>query len=77
MQNTKFTKLQINDFIEVQNNKEMRFFLNDEFEQYDDIIHPDEDHEFKADDITEVWRQVDSDTFKCIYRKNKENTGYA
>ena len=37
----------MNDFIEVLSNKEMRFFLNDEFEQFDGIIHPDEDYEFK------------------------------
>lgn len=66
-----FPKLQMNDFIEVGGNKELRFFLNDEYEQFDRIIHPDEDYEFKEEDITEVWRQVDSDTFKCIYRKAK------
>lgn len=64
-----FPKLQMNDFIEVCGNKEMRFFLNDEYEQFDGIIHPDEDNEFKEENVTEVWRQVDSDTFKCIYRK--------
>ena len=66
-----FLKLKMNDFIEVSGNKEMRFFLNDEYEQFDGIIHPDEDYEFKEEDITEVWRQVDNDTFKCIYRKSK------
>ena len=66
-----FPKLKMNNFIEVLSNKEMRFFLNDEFEQFHGIIHPDEDYEFKEEDITEVWRQVDNDTFKCIYRKSK------
>lgn len=64
-----FPKLQIDDFIEVYGLKEMRFFLNDEYGQYDGIVHPDEDYEFNEEDITEVWRQVDNDTFKCIYRK--------
>ena len=68
-----FPKLQMNDFIEVSNNKEMRFFLNDEFEQFDGIVHPDEDYEFKEEDITEVWRQIDSDTFKCIFKKPPKN----
>ena len=64
-----FPKLQMSDFIEVYGNKEMRIFLNDEYEQFDGIIHPDEDYEFKEEDITEIWIQVDDDTFKCIYRK--------
>lgn len=67
-----FPKLQIDDFIEVYGLKEMRFFLNDEYGQYDGIVHPDEDYEFNEEDITEVWRQVDNDTFKCIYRKTEK-----
>ena len=67
-----FPKLQMDDFIEVFGIKEMRFFLNDEFEQYDGIIHPDEDHEFKEKDITEVWRCIDCETYKCIYRREED-----
>lgn len=68
-----FPKLQLNDFIEVYGNKEMRFFLSDEYAQIDGIVYPDEDYEFKEKDITEVWRQVDNDTFKCIYKKMDSN----
>lgn len=64
-----FPKLQMGDFIEVFGNKEMRFFLNDEFGHYDGKVQPDEDYEFKEENVTEVWRQVDSNTFKCIYKK--------
>ena len=69
--NNTFPKLQMGDFIEVYGNKEMRFFLNDEFGHYDGKVQPDEDYEFKEEDVTEVWRQVDSDTFKCIYKREK------
>lgn len=68
-----FPNLQLHDFIEVHSNKEMRFFLTDEWEQFDGIIHPDEDFEFVEEDVSEVWRQVDNDTFKCIYRKNEKS----
>lgn len=64
-----FPRLQLHDFVQVGGNKEMRFFLTDEYEQFDGIVHPDEDFEFKEESITEVWRQVDEDTFKCIYRR--------
>lgn len=69
-----FPKLQLHDFIEVGGNKEMRFFLTDEYEQFDGIVHPDEDCEFAEEDVSEVWRQVDKDTFKCIYRKSEVKT---
>ena len=67
----KFPELQINDFITIYDNKEMRFFLGDEYEQFDGIIHPNEDYEFKEENITEVWRQTDEYTFKCIYKRNE------
>ena len=64
-----FPRLQLHDFVEVGGNKEMRFFLTDKWEQFDGIIHPDEDFEFTEESVSEVWRQVDKDTFKCIYRR--------
>lgn len=72
----KFPKLEPNDIIEVHGNEELRFFCNDECEQFDGIVHPDEDNEFKEEDITKVWRpQVHGDGFVCIYKRTKELKG--
>lgn len=68
---TTFPKLQPTDFIEVFGDREMRFFCTDECEQFENVVHPDEDYEFKQEDITSVWRQVDNRTYKCIYRKGE------
>jgi hypothetical protein len=68
---TTFPKLQPTDFIEVFGDNEMRFFCTDECEQFENVVHPDEDYEFKQEDITRVWRQVDNHTYKCIYRKGE------
>lgn len=68
----KFPKIEINDIIEVFGNEELRFFCNDECEQFDGIVHPDEDYEFEEKDITKVWRQVNGDDFVCIYKRVKE-----
>lgn len=65
-----FPKLQTGDFIQIGNNQEMRFFLNDEWEIVDDEIHPDEDYSFSLSEVTEVWRQIDCETYKKIYQKN-------
>lgn len=68
--NTKdFPKIQMDDIIEIYNDTEMRFFCNDECEQFDGIVHPDEDWEFKEEDITRVWRQIGED-FICIYKRD-------
>ena len=67
-----FPKLQMGDIIQIGYDKEMRFFLNDEYEQFDGVVHPNEDYEFTEEQIIEVWRQVDDDTFKRIYRKGGE-----
>ena len=61
-------ELRINDLIEISNNPEMRYFLNNEFRIFGDIINPDENHEFKKYEITAVWREIDGD-FRCIYRR--------
>ena len=66
-----FPILQPTDFIEVFGDKEMRFFCTDECEQFENMVHPDEDYEFKQENITSVWRQVDNDTYKCIYKKEE------
>ena len=59
------------DFIEIGDNPEMRFFLNDEWEVVDGEIHPDEDYSFPLELVTSVWRQVDKCTFKKIWEKLK------
>lgn len=61
-------QIQYLDIIEVYNNEEMRFLCNDECEQFDGIVHPDEDSEYKVEDVTRVWRQVGED-YKCIYKR--------
>lgn len=61
-------RIQYLDIIEVYNDAEMRFLCNDECEQFDGIVHPDEDSEYKVEDVTRVWRQVGED-YKCIYKR--------
>ena len=61
-------QIQYLDIIEVYNDVEMRFLCNDECEQFDGIVHPDEDSEYKVEDVTRVWRQVGED-YKCIYKR--------
>ncbi len=61
-------QIQYLDIIEVYNDAEMRFLCNDECEQFDGIVHPDEDSEYKVEDVTRVWRQVGED-YKCIYKR--------
>lgn len=63
-----FPIIQMGDIIEVNNNIEMRFVCNDECEQFDGIVHPDEDWEFEEENITRVWRQIDED-YICIYKR--------
>lgn len=63
-----FPTIQYLDIIEVYNDAEMRYLCNDECEQFDGIVHPDEDSEYKEEDITRVWRQV-GDDYKCIYKR--------
>lgn len=66
----KLPELQMGDIIEVYNDTEMRFFCNDEFGQHEDgRIQPDEDWEFKEEDVTRVWRQVEGEDYKCIYKR--------
>lgn len=65
-----FPSLQMSDIIEVYNDTEMRFFCNDEFGQHEDgRIQPDEDFEFKEEDVTRVWRQMGED-YICIYKRD-------
>lgn len=61
-------QIQYLDIIEVYNDAEMRFLCNDECEQFDGVVHPDEDSEYKVEDVTRVWRQVGED-YKCIYKR--------
>ena len=61
-------QIQYLDIIEVYNDAEMRYLCNDECEQFDGIVHPDEDSEYKVEDVTRVWRQVGED-YKCIYKR--------
>ena len=61
-------QIQYLDIIEVYNDAEMRFLCNDECEQFDGIVHPDEDSEYKVEDVTRVWRQVGED-YICIYKR--------
>lgn len=68
MKTKDFPIIQMDDIIEVDNDSEMRFFCNDECEQFDGIVHPDEDWEFKEEDITRVWRQIGED-YICIYKR--------
>lgn len=63
-----FPTIQTDDIIEVYDDTEMRFFCNDECEQFDGIVHPDEDLEFKEEDVTRVWRQEGED-YICIYKR--------
>lgn len=63
-----FPDIQYLDIIEVYNDAEMRYLCNDECEQFDGIVHPDEDSEYKVEDVTRVWRQVGED-YKCIYKR--------
>lgn len=67
----KFPKLQPGDIIELYQNEELRYFCNDEVEQFDDIIHPDEDGEFKQVNVSRVWRLTE-DTYYCIFKKSRE-----
>ena len=68
MNTKRFPRLQMDDIIEVYNDTEMRFFCNDEFGQYNGKVQPDEDFEFKEEDVTRVWRQV-GDDYICIYKR--------
>lgn len=63
-----FPEIQYLDIIEVYNDAEMRYLCNDECKQFDGIVHPDEDSEYKVEDVTRVWRQVGED-YKCIYKR--------
>ena len=65
-----FPEIQYLDIIEVYNDAEMRFLCNDECGyNYDESkFHPDEDSEYKVEDITRVWKQVGED-YKCIYKR--------
>ena len=63
-----FPEIQYLDIIEVYNDAEMRYLCNDECEQFDGIVHQDEDSEYKVEDVTRVWRQVGED-YKCIYKR--------
>lgn len=61
-------QIQYLDIIEVYNDEEMRYLCNDECGQSDGIVYPDEDSEYKVEDVTRVWRQVGED-YKCIYKR--------
>lgn len=61
-------KLQPEDIIELFDNPELRYLCTDHVEQFDDIVHPDVDHEFEQKDISRVWRLQGND-YICIYIK--------
>ena len=63
-------KLQPGDIIELYGNEELRYFCNDNVEQFDDIVHPDEDEEFYVEQISRVWR-LEEDTYICIYKRER------
>lgn len=70
MRNNDFPILQMGDIIEVYNDDDMRFFCNDEFGQHEDgRVQPDEDWEFRQDNITRVWRQSGED-YICIFKRD-------
>ena len=68
--NKEFPKLQPGDIIELHYLEECRFMCNDEVEQFDGIIHPDEDDEFYQEQVSRVWRLTE-DTYYCIFKKSK------
>ena len=63
-------KLLPGDIVELHYLEECRFMCNDNVEQFDNIVHPDEDEEFYVEQISRVWR-LEEDTFKCIYKRER------
>jgi hypothetical protein len=61
------------DIIQIGYDKEFRYICNDECEVVNDVLHinedPTDDIEIKY--ITEVWREVDNNTMKCIWRRKE------
>ena len=53
--------------IELYNNPELMFICNDECEFFGDIVHPDEDHEFKQYEVSHIWKR-DGDNYILIYK---------
>lgn len=67
-----FPEIRPYDIVQVGHDKEFRYICSDKCEVVDDMLHINED---PSDDveicgITEVWREVDSDTIKCIWRRD-------
>lgn len=67
----KFPELNVGDIIELWGDPEMRFCCNDECEAFNGIVHPDEDNEFKVEDITRVWSQKGDDLI-CVYKRERK-----
>lgn len=63
-------KLLPGDIIELHFLEECRFICNDEVEQFDGIVHPNEDEEFYEKQISRVWR-LKEDTYICIYKRER------
>ena len=63
-------KLLPGDIVELHYLEECRFICNDNVEQFDNIVHPDEDEEFYADQISRIWR-LKEDTYNCIYKRER------
>ena len=62
------TELNEADIIELYNNPVFLFVCNDRCEVFDDIIHPDEDHEFNQIEVSRIWKR-DGNNYILIYEK--------
>lgn len=59
-------RLSEGDVIELYNNPEFIYGCNDECEVYGDIVHPDEDREFKQSEVSRIWKR-DGNNYILIY----------
>ena len=69
-----FSEIKPYDMVQVGYDKEFRYICNDKCEVVDNMLHINEDPYDDVDIrcITEVWREVDKDTMKCIWRRDNE-----
>ena len=48
----------------------IEYICNDKVEQFDDIVHPNEDDEFYQCQVSRIWR-LQEDTYICIYKRER------
>lgn len=67
-----FPEIKPYDIVQAGYDKEFRYICNDECEVVGNMLHINEDpyYDIEIAHITEVWREVDKDTMKCIWRRD-------